>query len=185
MSSLIPVMIGVWLGFMVLIVAFYAARIKKVGPNEVMVISGRSAPDASQDSVNFRVVSGGRSFIWPIVERVDYLSLEVMLIQFTVETHDKAQQVVELTVVAQVKVAQDWDAIRKAAVQLLSKSPAEIAQIARERLERQVYALSETLTVEEIKSSKVAFAEQLQEDARESLDQLGIVIDSCLVRQAK
>jgi flotillin len=68
---------------------------------------------------------------------------------------------------------------------LLSKSPAEIAQIARERLERQVYALSETLTVEEIKSSKVAFAEQLQEDARESLDQLGIVIDSCLLRQAK
>ena len=57
--------------FVIFGVAFvYASRVKKVGPNEVLIVSGRGE--------TARVVVGGRVFVWPILERVDDLSLEIM-----------------------------------------------------------------------------------------------------------
>src|SRR5438105_9314401 len=72
--------------FVILILAFvYASRYKKVGPNQVLVISGR--PHVMVDPVtnqkvtrHFRLVKGGASFIWPVLERVDEMSLEIMTI---------------------------------------------------------------------------------------------------------
>ncbi|MCA9979166.1 MAG: hypothetical protein KC413_25565, partial [Anaerolineales bacterium] len=63
----------VFILFALLIV--YASRIKKVGPNEVLIISGRGE--------SARIVTGGRSFVWPVLERVDHLFLEIMTIEVT------------------------------------------------------------------------------------------------------
>ncbi|NIV35997.1 MAG: flotillin family protein, partial [Anaerolineae bacterium] len=57
---------------------FYASRYKKVGPNQVLVISGRrremvNPVTGNQERVGFRVVKGGGSFIIPVLERVDIL----------------------------------------------------------------------------------------------------------------
>ena len=86
-------MFGVAIGIILLVVIFlalaiaYSSRVKKVGPNEVLVISGRGEwrqdPEAGHMKSNFRIVTGGRSFIWPVLERVDYLSLEIITIDVT------------------------------------------------------------------------------------------------------
>ncbi|RMD48268.1 MAG: flotillin family protein, partial [Candidatus Thermofonsia bacterium] len=79
--------IGIFLVvFIVFALAFaWASRVKKVGPNEVLVISGRGEGRKDIGSIDskFRIVTGGRSFIWPVLERVDYLSLEIMTIDIT------------------------------------------------------------------------------------------------------
>ena len=70
-------------------VVVYANRVKKVGPNEVLVVSGRKhkvsvgvdeAGKKQHETRGYRIVTGGRAFIIPIIERVDYLSLELMTI---------------------------------------------------------------------------------------------------------
>ena len=74
------VVIAVAIVAFVVVAAFlvYASRVKKVGPNEVLVISGRGK------GVNgFRIITGGRAFVWPVLERVDMLSLELMTIELT------------------------------------------------------------------------------------------------------
>ncbi len=62
----------------------WASRYTKVGPNQVLVISGRKHrmvdPDGTAHEVGFRVVKGGGVFVWPVYEKVDILSLELLTI---------------------------------------------------------------------------------------------------------
>ena len=78
--------VTVALTFFFLLIAI-AKRYKKVGPNEVMIISGRKHSlrntDGSVEETGFRIRKGGGAFIWPLFERVDLLSLEVMTLEFT------------------------------------------------------------------------------------------------------
>ena len=108
---LIAVLAVFALFFVLLVLAFvYASRYKKVGPNEVLIISGRGVgttdPGTGQKMRrSFRIVRGGGTFIWPVVERVDRLSLELMTIE-VVTTNVYTSQGVPVTVdgVAQGKV---------------------------------------------------------------------------------
>ena len=64
----------------------FASRYRKVGPNQVLVISGRKSqyvdPSSGQKSRrSFRIVRGGGAFIMPVVERVDILSLDLITIE--------------------------------------------------------------------------------------------------------
>ena len=67
-----------------LAVMVWASRYTKVGPNQVLIVSGRRMRTVSADGrgamVGFRIVKGGGSFIWPVVERVDLLSLDFFFI---------------------------------------------------------------------------------------------------------
>ena len=75
--SSIPVALGVIVVCIVLVSSF-ASRIRKAGPNQVMVISGLQrivqGPDGTRYKVGFRLLKGGATFIWPFIERIDRLS---------------------------------------------------------------------------------------------------------------
>ena len=65
-------------------VAVWASRYTKVGPNEVLVVSGRqyrvTDPDGNVRNRGFRIVKGGGTFVRPVLEKVDVLSLELLTI---------------------------------------------------------------------------------------------------------
>ena len=63
---------------LIILLRMYANRYTKVGPNEVMVISGRQHRTPDGRPVGFRVVKGGGTFVWPIFEKADILSLELL-----------------------------------------------------------------------------------------------------------
>ncbi|HUD49670.1 MAG TPA: hypothetical protein VMR33_22780 [Candidatus Baltobacteraceae bacterium] len=67
-----------------LFLAIWASRYTKVGPNQVLVVSGRRhkyiEPDGTVQSRGFRIVKGGGTFVMPVVEKVDVLSLELLTI---------------------------------------------------------------------------------------------------------
>ena len=62
----------------------WASRYTKVGPNEVLVVSGREyrvmAADGTPAVRGFRIVKGGGTFVLPVMEKVDILSLELLTI---------------------------------------------------------------------------------------------------------
>src|SRR5262245_27010277 len=64
--------------------AIWAGRYTKVGPNQVLIVSGRKHryqdPDGTVQSRGFRVVKGGGTFVLPVFEKVDILSLELLTI---------------------------------------------------------------------------------------------------------
>src|SRR5258706_14743100 len=106
-----PLVIGlvVVLLFMAFIFAIvFASRYTKLGPNQVLVISGRRHRLPSGESVGYRVVRGGGTFVMPVLEKVDFLSLEIMTIDVkTPEVYTIKGVPVLVDGVAQVKVRGD------------------------------------------------------------------------------
>lgn len=164
-----------------------STRIKKVGPNQVLIISGRGAgrrDEALGDMVSkFRIVTGGRAFIWPVLERVDDLSLEIMTIEVTTPDVPTSQGVpVTVDGVAQVKIGSDQNSIRTAAIQFLSKTKEEIRYVAHETLAGHLRAILGTLTVEQLYKDREAFAQKVQEVSGDDMASMGLEIVSFVIK---
>ncbi len=185
MQTLIPILIilGVFTFFALAFV--YASRVKKVGPNEVLVISGRGESGAEPSDLqhNFRIVTGGRAFIWPVLERVDDLSLEIMTIDITTPDVPTIRGVpVTVDGVAQVKIGSDESSIRTAAIQFLSRSEEEIEHVAHETLAGHLRAILGTLTVEQLYRDREAFAQKVQEVSGDDMASMGLEIVSFVIK---
>ncbi len=188
MDALIPILLILVAFTFVALVIVYASRVKKVGPNEVLVISGRGEGRRELETVEsrFRIVTGGRSFVWPILERVDDLSLEIMTIHITTPDVPSVQGVnVTVDGVAQVKIGSDENSIRTAAIQFLSKSREQIEHVAHETLAGHLRAMVGTLTVEQLYRDREAFAQKVQEVSGEDMASMGLEIVSFVIKDIK
>jgi flotillin len=168
----------------------YARRYIKVGPNQVLVISGkkRTIKDegGAKHTVGFRFVKGGGTFVWPIFERADILSLEIITLDVnTPEVYTKLGVPILVDGVAQIKVKGDDISIATAAEQFLGKTINEISQIALQTVEGHLRAILGTLTVEEAYSNRDAFAQKVQEVASSDLANMGLTIISFTIRDIR
>jgi len=175
--------------FFILILAV-AKRYKKVGPNQVMIISGRKhrlqGTAAAAELTGYRVRKGGGAFIFPLLERVDILSLEVMTLDFTTpEVYTKPGVPIVVDGVAQVKIRGDEGSIRTASEQFLGKSVDQIKQIALQTVEGHLRGIIGTLTVEEIYRNRDQFAGSVQEVAVADLANMGLQIVSFTLKDIR
>lgn len=170
--------------------AIWASRYTKVGPNQVLVISGRKHrvidPDGTSRDVGFRIVKGGGVFVWPVYEKVDVLSLELLTIDVqTPEVYTSKGVPVRVDGVAQIKVKGDDVSISTASEQFLSKGVDEIKNIATQTLEGHLRAILGTMTVEDIYQNRDAFASKVQEVAAGDMANMGLGIVSFTIRDIR
>lgn len=183
------------IGTIIVIVFFvflgiFASRYTKVGPNQVLVISGRKRrvvdPDGNTRTIGFRIVKGGGVFVWPVFEKVDLLSLELLTIDVqTPEVYTSKGVPVKVDGVAQIKVKGDDISIATASEQFLGKSQDEIRNIATQTLEGHLRAILGTMTVEEIYQNRDAFASKVQEVAAGDMANMGLGIVSFTIRDIR
>lgn len=173
------------------VLLFVSSRYQKVGPNEALIISGRGQTRVNpvtgeKERIGYRIVKGGGTIVWPVVERAERLSLEVMTLE--VETpRVYSSQGVAITVdgIAQVKVKSDEISIATAAEQFLSKSTDEIKQVALQTLEGHLRGIVGTLTVEEIYRDRDRFAQRVQEVSAGDMANMGLGIVSFTIKDIK
>jgi len=168
----------------------YASRYRKVGPNEVMVISGRRhrvrLPDGSVGTRGYRILAGGGTFIFPVLERLDVLSMELMTLDVqTPEIYTLHGVPVMVDGVAQIKVRGDEASIATAAQQLLSKGKSEVMTIAQMTVEGHLRAILGMMTVEEIYRNRDTFAQRVQEVAAGDMGNMGLEIVSFTIRDIR
>src|SRR5256714_773891 len=173
-----------------ILLAIWAGRYTKVGPNQVLVVSGRKHtyrdPDGTIQSRGFRIVKGGGTFVMPVVEKVDLLSLELLTIDVqTPEVYTSKGVPVRVDGVAQIKVKGDDVSIATAAEQFLSKGTDDIKNIATQTLEGHLRAILGTMTVEDIYQNRDAFASKVQEVAAGYMTKMGHSIVSFTIRDIK
>ena len=172
-------------------IAIWASRYTKVGPNQVLVISGRkhriADPDGAARDVGFRIVKGGGVFVWPVFEKVDILSLELLTIDVQQEQDVYTSKGVPVRVdgVAQIKVKGDDVSIATAAEQFLSKTTDEIKGVAMQTLEGHLRAILGTMTVEDIYQNRDAFASKVQEVAAGDMANMGLGIVSFTIKDIR
>ncbi|HEY2083127.1 MAG TPA: flotillin family protein, partial [Verrucomicrobiae bacterium] len=192
MSVAIKAVTAVAAGLFVLFIfaGIWASRYTKVGPNQVLVISGRKRkvldPDGTTREVGFRIVKGGGRFVWPVYEKVDILSLEILTIDVqTPEVYTSKGVPVRVDGVAQIKIKGDDISIATASEQFLSKNTDEIKSVAMQTLEGHLRAILGTMTVEEIYQNRDAFASKVQEVAAGDMANMGLGIVSFTIRDIR
>src|SRR5713101_1666376 len=171
-------------------IAVVLSRYTKVGPNDVLIVSGKrhryADPDGTVKYRGFRVVKGGGTFVIPVLEKVDVLSLELLTIDVqTPEVYTSKGVPVKVDGVAQIKVKGDDISIATAAEQFLSKPTDEIKSIAMQTLEGHLRAILGTMTVEEIYQNRDAFAAKVQEVAAGDMANMGLGIVSFTIRDIR
>jgi flotillin len=187
------IVIGAVVGIVLVIFLFaaiWASRYTKVGPNEVLVVSGRKhrfvEPDGTVGSRGFRIVKGGGTFVIPVIEKVDVLSLELLTIDVqTPEVYTSKGVPVKVDGVAQIKIKGDDISIATASEQVLSKTIDDIKNVATQTLEGHLRAILGTMTVEDIYQNRDAFASKVQEVAAGDMANMGMGIVSFTIRDIR
>ncbi len=187
-SLVVVVIVGMFVIFFLLIMAV-ARRYKKVGPNEVMVISGgrhKLRGTGAPEVTGYRIRKGGGAFILPLIERVDVMSLEVMTLDITTpEVYTKPGVPIVVDGVAQVKIRGDEASIRTASEQFLGKSVEQIKEVALQTVEGHLRAIIGTLTVEEIYRNRDQFASSVQDVAVSDMANMGLEIVSFTLKDIR
>lgn len=150
------------------------------GPNEALVVSGCCHRKPL-------LVPGGRAFVWPGIQYVQRISLNVMTLKVT-STHVNSVQGVPISVtgIAQVKIqGQNEEMLLAACEQFLGKTEDEIQQVALETLEGHQRAIMGSMTVEEIYKDRKKFSKQVFEVASSDLVNMGITVVSYTLKDIR
>ncbi|XUX00009.1 MAG: SPFH domain-containing protein [Dehalogenimonas sp.] len=171
-----------------LIMALVASRYQKVSPNEVLVIAGRKR--VTQDSagntvvMGHRIVKGGGTFVYPVLEKVNRLSLNAMAIDVTTaDVYTKNGVPVTVDSVIVMKIGGDDLSISAAAERFLGFKPEEIKHVAQEVLGGHLRSICSTMTPEDINADRTTFQQRVLEVAHKDFQSMGLIIDAFTVRQ--
>jgi flotillin len=183
MSTLALILViggGVALVGLVIAFAIWAHQYTKVGPNEVLIISGRRR---GREGVGYRIIRGGGTFVRPFREKVQRLSLE--LLQFDVRTADTYTMhgvPVQVDGVCMVKVESSDTGIERAAEQFLSRGREDIVRTAMQAVEGHLRSAIGSLSIEDIYRERQKLIADVRGLAEPDLGAMGLQIVSLTVR---
>src|SRR5438128_2382872 len=171
---------GVLLALGVIAFAVWAHQYTKVGPNEVLIISGRRG---RKKGPGYRIVRGGGTYVRPFREKVQRLSLELM--QFDVrsaETYTMHGVPVQVDGVCMVKVDSSDDGIEHAATQFLSRGREDIVRTAMQAVEGHMRSAIGALSIEDIYRERQRLVASVRELAGPDIERMGLEIVSLTIR---
>ncbi|MGD1104243.1 MAG: SPFH domain-containing protein [Terriglobia bacterium] len=156
----------------------FAKNYIKVPPNAVAIFSGRKHELPDGRTVGYRMVRGGAAFRWPLLEQVDYLSLNVFTIPLEIKRAYTLKGVpISVKAVANVKIKGDDMSLSAAAERFLGMTHDTIQKVIFQTLEGHLRSILGTLTVEEVNSDRSSFAQKLTSEAALDLERMGIGVD--------
>jgi flotillin len=174
----------VWIiaALMVLTILFLmvvmAKMFRRAGPNEAIVVYGFRGT---------RIVKGGGTIIFPMVESCRELSLELMSFDVAPRQDMYTKQGVAVTVeaVAQIKVRSDPESITTAAEQFLTKEPQEREGLIRLVMEGHLRGIIGQLTVEQIVKEPEMVSERMRSTCAEDVSKMGLEVVSFTIKDVK
>jgi len=183
------ILVGTIAVIIFLLVLLTAKQYKKVGPNEVLIISGGHKksvvlPDGTKHKIGYRYRLGGGAFVWPFLETVDVLPIDVINLSIKtpeVLTHGGILILAEAS--AQVKVSSDQLSIQQAAEQFLGSGREGIRDVAQTILDGKMRAIIGTMTVENIYRGRHEFAEKVIQSADKELSAMGLSLLSFALKE--
>ncbi|MCK4657875.1 MAG: flotillin [candidate division Zixibacteria bacterium] len=152
----------------------------KVGPNEVLIISGgkkRSVtmPDGTAKEVGYRIRIGGGTFVKPFVEQAQILPLEIIPMDIQIDDAISTNGIRStVRAAAEVKIAGDETSIHLAAEQFLGKPVTDIRDVALRTLEGSTRALIGTMNLESLNKNRKDFAAKVFDDVGAYFSNMGL-----------
>lgn len=162
------------------VIIVFLRNYRKVGPNEVLIISGGgkrtvTLPDGTSRQVGYRMRIGGGTFVRPFIEQAQILPLEIIPMEFQVEDAI-ATNGIRCTVrgTAEVKIAGDEGSLHLAAEQFLGKPLTDVRDVALRTLEGSTRSLIGTMNLESINKNRKEFSNRVLEDVEAYFANMGL-----------
>jgi flotillin len=172
------VIIGLALLAIFFVLTVFARLFRKAGPHEAIVVFGLRGT---------RVVVGGGTVIYPMVETARLLSLELMSFDVAPKQDLYTKQGVAVTVeaVAQIKVKSDRESILTASEQFLTKPPEEREGLIRLVMEGHLRGIIGQLTVEEIVKQPEMVGDRMRSTCAEDMNKMGLEVISFTIKEVR
>jgi flotillin len=160
------------------IVGMFAKLFRKAGPHEALVVYGFRGT---------RVIKGRGTVIYPMVETVKSLSLELMSFDVAPQQDLYTKQGVAVTVeaVAQIKVKSDPESIVTAAEQFLTKTAQEREGLIRLVMEGHLRGIIGQLTVEEIVKEPEMVGDRMRGTCAGDMNKMGLEVISFTIKEVR
>jgi flotillin len=183
-NLLIPVIILVIVIAVLIALMLISRNYIKVSPNQAAVISGRRRKLADGSVAGYRLVRGGATLVFPFLEKVEFLDLNVITVPLATTRAYTVQGVpVSVKAVANVKIKGDDTSLRSAAERFLGMPQEQFHRLVFQTLEGHLRAILGTLTVEEINNDRQSFAMKLTTEAAGDLEKMGIGLDALTIQE--
>src|SRR5690242_950131 len=177
---LIVAIVAVVLALLLLaLISSLTSRYVKVGPNQALIVYGRRKEPA--------VITGGGVFVWPIFERAEAFSLELMSFDVAPQQNLYTNQGVSVRVeaVTQLKVRSDHDSILTAAEQFLSKTWDQRQAMIRLVMEGHLRGIVGQLTIEQIVKEPEMVSEKMRSTSSADLAKMGLEVVSFTIKEVR
>lgn len=171
---------------MFVLMAITLSRYRKVAPNQVLIVSGRKIRLPDGTVAGFRIVKGGGTFVFPVIERADTLSLEPVTVDMPrVQAQAVDGRRVKADCVGQIKIKGDDASIVAASEYFLNKNQTEIMGIVRPILEKHLHSVLGSSNIDEDIHNPAAYAGKVQMSASADLGQMGLNLMSFTIRDIR
>jgi flotillin len=165
---------GLVVGAMALILfsifAVLVSRYKRCPANRVLVISGKVGGDQAA-----RVISGGGTFVWPVIQQADFLSLLPLQIDINL-TDALSLENIRVRVPNQVTVAigDTEEYQQNAAARILGLAPREIGDLAQNIIFGQMRQVIASMRIEDINRDRDQFRANIEHALEPELKKVGL-----------
>lgn len=178
LDAILPVLIPVVIALVVIIFIFTVCY-KKCPPNRAMVITGPFGTST---------VIGKAKIVIPIIQRVDYMSLENIQVDFTSRDEIPTKDAINILVdaVANMSIDQDPAVLKVASSKFLGYSIKNIEEIVTPILEGNIREIiSQTPLKDLIQGDKKEFSERVVENVTPNLRDMGLKLTTFNIQNFK
>ncbi len=171
---IVVVIVGAFLGLL----RGFTASYRKVGPNRALIVYGAGGTQVAQ---------GGAKLVFPLLNRAQEFSLELMSFDVAPQQNLYTNQGVSVRVeaVTQLKVRSDKDNILTAAEQFLSKSDEDREDLIRLVMEGHLRGIVGQLTVEQLVKEPEMVSEKMRQVSSADLAKMGLEVVSFTIKEVR
>jgi flotillin len=176
------IIVGAAVVLVALVILVLALRYRKVGPNEALIIAGGrkhtiTLADGTTQKVGYRYRLGGGVFVWPGMEKVFVLPMDIIPVSIrTPEVLTSGGVPIMAEASAQVKVDSSDETIHRAAEQFLGIGREGIRDVAVNVLEGKVREVIGGMSVEEIYRGRQEFASRVVKAVQADFAKMGLAM---------
>lgn len=190
MTTTLWIVIGVVLFLVISLVAVFMTKYRTAGPDEALIVTGSYLGSknvrADESGSRIKIVRGGGTFVLPVFQQAEPLSLLSSKLEVTTpEVYTEQGVPVMADGTAIIKIGGSITEIATAAEQFLGKSKVDRENEAKEVLEGHLRSILGSMTVEEIYKNREKFSQEVQRVASQDLAKMGLLIVSFTIKDVR
>lgn len=161
-----------FVSFIFFTIIFLASRYKRCPSNKVLAVYGKLRGNKS-----VKCYHGGGTFIWPLIQDYEYLSLTPMTINIPLKGA-LSHQNIRINVPSTFTIAIDTtpETMNNAAIRLLGLNQRDMENMAHEIIVGQLRLTVASLTIEQINQDREKFLEAIRNNVDTELRKIGLVL---------